>query len=120
MAIIQLARRSNYLRVLGHSENYVIHFFSCLWSLVKPSCRTREWDPSTTNVFRPVSCQCVFISLVLLLQKGNDANKVTVPSLWLGRVDYIPGLTVHRLFQEAGTDPQDLNLGRNFHFSHHL
>lgn len=51
---------------------------------------------------------------------GNNANKVTVPSMWLSRVDYITGLNVRRLYQQAGTDPQDLNLGRDFHFSHHL
>lgn len=74
---------------------------------------------SVSKVFRSVSV-CLFISLVLLLQRGDDANKVTVPSVWMGRVDHITGLTVHRLYQDARTDPQDLNLGRNFHFSHHL
>lgn len=83
---------------------------------MKPSYRKGTAHPLHLNSLD----QSVFISLELLLQIGNDANKVTVPSMWLSRVDYIPGLTVHRLYQQAGTDPQDLNLGRNFHFSHHL
>lgn len=61
----------------------------------------QEQEP---KVFRSESV-CLFIIPVLPLQRGKDANKVTVPSVWPGRVDYIPGLTAHRLYQEAGTDP---------------
>lgn len=78
----------------------------CQWSVVtgEPFIYNRNRLPSTPKLFRSESV-CLFIISVFPLQRGNDANKVTFPSVWPGRVDYIPGLTVHRLYQEAGTDP---------------